>query len=181
MINYFFRQKKVLIRVLALSLFTVIISYILLPYFLVRIKTLPFTFEDFGSLGLRVKLTEEAVSIVQKNPLFGVGLNRSLEYYALNPKTDIFSGREPDAFFKIHNTFLEIAAETGIPGLLFFMGFILMIDEHAVRHGFSKKTNIIGFSAMLGLSGLLIISYVNPFFHTSQMRILILLSVMITV
>ena len=170
-----FRKKFHLNRKAVIYLSTVlIIIYLLFPYILLRFKTIPASLDEFGSLGTRVKLDQEAIALIKKNPLVGTGLNKSLESYIRQPSTNIFENNPPGIFYKIHNTFLEITAETGIPGLLLFVLFLVSV----IRSGsaiFSAKAAL-PTAAYYGLLSLIIISYVNPFFHTSVLKWLFLLS-----
>ncbi len=152
-----------------------IIFIILTPYFNMRLNSLPQAFEEWGSFGVREKLIQEGISLVTQYPIEGVGLYRSIEEYANNPVTDLFERIPVGRSYGIHNTPLEIAAEIGIPGLLFFILFLLYVFRHYLK---SKKTYLKN-AAFFGLLGLLGISMFNPFFHTSQFRILFLLSAII--
>lgn len=150
------------------------ILYIMfLPFFLIRFKTTPFSLTEFGSLGMRIKLTDEAVNLIVRSPILGIGLNRSLEMIIQNPITNIFDTVPIGSFYKIHNTYLEIAAESGLPGLLFYILFLLSLL-------FSKRSEKIKSkywnAALLGFSGLLILFYFNPFFHTPLWRVMLLLA-----
>jgi len=144
-----------------------------------RFKTIPASLDEFGSLGTRVKLDQEAISLIKKNPLTGIGLNRSLESYIKEPVTNIFAKNPPGIFYKIHNTFLEITAETGLPGLLLFSLFLVSV----IRSGsgaFSAKAAL-RTAAYYGLLTLIIVSYVNPFFHSSVLKWLFLLSAILLI
>jgi len=92
--------------------------------------------------------------------------------------TNIFESEQPGAFYKIHNTFLEIASETGLPGLLLFLLFLGSVVRNMQKR---TETDDIGLAVYAGLLGLIVISYVNPFFHTGQMKTLFLLIVMLLV
>lgn len=148
---------------------------ILTPYLNARLNSFPQAFEEYGSFGVRTKLLEEGISLVSQYPLTGVGLYRSIEEYANNPVTDLFERVPVGRFYGIHNTPLEIASEIGIPGLLFFVFFILFVFQHYLK---SKRTYLKN-AAFFGLLGLLGISMFNPFFHTSQFRIFFLLAAII--
>lgn len=69
----------------------------------------------------------EAIDVIKRNPL-GVGLNNYQEY------TIKHKIRYKTAGSSVHNVFLHVTAETGIPGLfayLFFLGTILFKVRHA--------------------------------------------------
>ncbi|KKS98412.1 MAG: hypothetical protein UV73_C0002G0126 [Candidatus Gottesmanbacteria bacterium GW2011_GWA2_43_14] len=176
---YWFKKKAWLNKKVLISAVALFFSlYILSPYFFSRVNTSPVSLDEFGSMGIRVKLDIEAFNLISKNYIFGTGLNRSLETYALYPVTNIFESEQPGAFYKIHNTFLEIASETGLPGLLLFLLFLGSVVRNMQKR---TETDDIGLAVYAGLLGLIVISYVNPFFHTGQMKTLFLLIVMLLV
>lgn len=155
-------------------IFTLIFIY-LTPYLNARLNTLPYAFEERSSWGIRMKLLEEGMSLVTQYPLTGVGLNRSVQVYAESPVTDIVEITGGRKFYKIHNLFLEIAAEIGIPGLIFFVGFLLLV----LKRYFTEKLVYPKNAAFFGLVGLIAISMFNPFFHASQFRYFFLLAAII--
>lgn len=171
--NNFVYSKKIIIPILLLFLILLV-----LPYLLIRIATLRNSILEFGSLGTRVKMSKEALNLISKYPIFGVGLNRSLEYYSQNPVTNIFTKQIPGAFYKLHNTFLEISTESGLVGLIVFISFIVNV---IFKKSNSEIDNYTWISALIGFSGLLVLSYVNPFFHTPIFRLLIFLAAIMLV
>ena len=64
-----------------------------------------------------------ALNIIQQNPLFGTGLNTYSEVMHHYDPKHLIGGFE----FPVHNMYLFIAAEIGIPGLLFFLLFLSAI------------------------------------------------------
>ena len=170
-----FAGKKYIIPAFLILLLFLFLIY---PGFIIRLRSTAESLDEFGSLGMRIKLTQEGFNLLMKNPFFGVGLDRSLEFYAKSPVTDLFKNNPPGPFYKIHNTFLEIASETGLGGLLFFTLFLYLI----LVSSFKKESNIlIKQASMLGLSGLIIVSYLNPFLHSLQLSVIFLLSTIILV
>ncbi len=172
---------KIKIRKINLSVFSVFVVLFffifitMFPYLAVRLQSFSLAFEEGGSMNIRLKLYQEALSMILQYPIFGVGLNRSLETYALNPSTNITRFIYPSGFYRIHNTFLEIASETGIIGSIFFIAFIFLVLKKAYsdRHTDYKKASLIGLLSLIG------ISFFNPFFHFSQFRLFFLLSALI--
>lgn len=78
-----------------------------------------FSIFDLGegsNLG-RIKIWDEAVRIIYENPVSGVGLGNYSSY--VRPEAGY---REP---IYAHNTYLDIASEIGIPGLMVWLGIIL--------------------------------------------------------
>lgn len=157
---------------------------IVLPYVFLRLNTVPEAFGDSGSMTTRFKLAEEAFSLISQYPLTGVGLNRSLEFYAANPVTDIFKNMKPSSFYKIHNLMLEIASETGIIGLMFFLLFVFSItkkylhDRNKIEFLWVKNFRK---ACFYGFILWLVFASFNPFLHTSQMRYFVLLSALLMV
>ncbi|OGG26953.1 hypothetical protein A2960_02290 [Candidatus Gottesmanbacteria bacterium RIFCSPLOWO2_01_FULL_39_12b] len=179
MIISLYNQKKYVTRKIVALLLTAPFGLILFlfPFFQTRLATFPQAFEETGSVGIRVKLLEEGLNLISQYPITGVGLNRSAEVYFTSPFTDFVKRIKPDSFYKIHNTFVEIASEVGIPGLIFFIIFLYSIFRHyqnTSRTYFQK-------AAVYGLMGLTGISMLNPFFHTSQFPLFFLLSAFILV
>ncbi len=167
-----------------LSLKTIFIVFVLAvgvliflqPYISKRMQSVSLALSEFGSWGVRIKLTQEALSIISQYPLTGVGLNRSVEAYVASPVTDIVEVLGNYKYYKIHNTFLEIAAESGIPGFILFSLFLVFVFKHYFQ--LKNKSNFQK-AAFYGLIGLIGMSMFNPFFHSSQFRLFFLLSAVI--
>jgi O-antigen ligase len=70
--------------------------------------------EDIGSVEIRYALWVAAVKMIKAYPLFGVGLGN---FMTLAPAYS--GGKVPEAI--ACNTFLEVAAEMGVPALLIFI------------------------------------------------------------
>ena len=153
----------------------IVTFFILVPSIIIRLNSTPQALEERGSMDVRFKLYEEAFSIISQYPLTGVGLNRSVETYVSNPVTNLLDMVGNIRFYKIHNVFLEIAAETGIPGATIFILFLGSV----IWNYFKREKNYYRNAAFLGLIGLIGISMLNPFFHSSQFRLFFLLSAII--
>jgi O-antigen ligase len=83
------------------------------------------TESDNQSTHSRVLLAEQALLIVERNPIQGVGLG-AYNYAAHRNMPESFSSIEPafrDNLLKglVHNKYLLVAAETGLVGLLLFL------------------------------------------------------------
>ncbi|OGF99135.1 hypothetical protein A2Y99_02885 [Candidatus Gottesmanbacteria bacterium RBG_13_37_7] len=155
----------------------VLVFIILSPYLSTRFRSIPLAFEEGGSMNIRLKLYQEALSMIVQFPVFGVGINRSLETYAAYPSSNIMRFIYPSGFYRIHNTFLEIVSETGIVGLIFFMVLLFLVIKKAYidRHLDFQKASLIGLFSLIGIASF------NPFFHFSQFRLFFLLSALILV
>ncbi|MDP8923312.1 MAG: O-antigen ligase family protein [Chloroflexota bacterium] len=79
--------------------------------------------DDQGSAHSRIPLMALAFRIIQDHPLLGIGANNfapvMLDYVTLN-----FSEYGGDWLFVVHNKYLLVWAETGLVGLLAFVGFL---------------------------------------------------------
>ncbi len=108
---------------LSLILTTVLLMFLMLPYFFVRIGSVSQTFSAEGSGTYRIQLTEYALRIMEKKPLLGVGLNLSPYYLATAFTTEDYfiDPAHP------HNIFIQLLAETGISGTILFLLFIYLI------------------------------------------------------
>lgn len=176
------RQQRISLLSIACILF--ILAAILFPSIALRIQTVSEAFEEGGSMSVRFKLFHEAINLMTTYPFTGVGLNRSLEFYAYQPITNIFDTITPTSFYKIHNLFLEIGSEVGLPGLVAFILFIGSIVMNAwVKRNESGRHDVITLrqAAVYGIFMWLAIASLNPFFHTSQMKVLILLTAIVMI
>lgn len=68
----------------------------------------------------RLTMVKNALSLIAQNPLFGVGINNSIENFQR-----IFTRDNIFYFQPVHNVILFIASEAGLVGLLFFLWFIV--------------------------------------------------------
>jgi hypothetical protein len=83
-----------------------------------------------GSISNRVPLMEKGLKMTLANPVLGVGLNNSTAVKKQQFKDDV----QGEYKFPIHNHYIVLAAELGIPGLLFFLGFLGLAIRQAVRN-----------------------------------------------
>lgn len=89
------------------------------------------TEEDYGTAEIRYPLMEVAMNMIRDNPWFGVGINHYTKYM-----------REYDRTFDqisfifnapVHNTFLLIAAETGVFGLIIASAILIWVEVYALQ------------------------------------------------
>ncbi len=114
-----------------------------------------------GSNAGRIKIWEESLPIIANNPFFGVGLgNYPL---AIKPSANY---REP---IYAHNTYLDIASETGILNALFWILIIFISLANYVKK-YKKDDEII----YLGLSSGLVVFAIHSFFETAIFSVHIL-------
>lgn len=88
-----------------------------------RLETLT-RLQGDDSLNERIRYSLHALSSIKKNPILGIGIGNwelvSIDY----DKEDIVSYVVP---YHVHNDYLELIAETGIPGFLLYYGAIFIV------------------------------------------------------
>ena len=98
----------------------------------------------------RIELFGTALRLIQDHPWLGVGQRVSLEA----PRYRGTFGFPDWMYLHMHNNFLQIAAERGIPGLLLWLWFMAQLGWQAFRlfcaSGGSGET---GFAAAAALGG----------------------------
>jgi len=169
-----FLKRKNYVSILSYILVILIIS----PLFFIRLESVPEAFEEFGSVAVRKKTMQEAFAIITNNQLFGIGLNRSLETYVTSPTTDLFSNIKPNSFYKIHNTFLEMASEIGLPGILIFLLFLFFIWRYYKKNNVNE---LLQKAAWIGLLEFVGMSMFNPFFHAFAFRFFFLFAALVLI
>jgi O-antigen ligase len=93
------------------------------------------TGDDRGSTESRVELIQVAQAIIADNPLLGVGLSGYETVMTRYDETPGFITQHFD--WPVHNIYLQIAAETGLPGLFFFLALTVL----ALRRGWLTLRN----------------------------------------
>jgi hypothetical protein len=99
-------------KLLTIVVICLIVGTALIPIFYQYMMTRP------EAAFARFHLMKVALSMIQEHPVMGVGLNNHL---IVAPEFD------PDTYLlamPTHNHYLIVASEIGIPGLVFFLGFI---------------------------------------------------------
>lgn len=80
-------------------------------------------FKPSGGIETRARLVKESINLIREKPLFGAGLGLSpLAMLKLNPRGIIST--YPSV---VHNFYLLTASESGLPALLFFIGFLISL------------------------------------------------------
>jgi O-antigen ligase len=106
--------------------------------------------EDYGAARARVPMTMVALNIIGHHPWLGAGLGN---YTFAAPDYDISrEGISYDFPRPVHNEFLLIAAEQGLPVLVLFLGILLYIFGQLLRLSRSRDDPIIPYVA-IGLFG----------------------------
>lgn len=89
----------------------------------------------------RLLMINIALQILQSHPILGVGLF-NYQFHSFS----IFSFWQP-----VHNTYLRLACETGLPGLFFYLWFLLLLFKDLLT-AFKFNDKLLSFVA-LGLIG----------------------------
>ncbi len=116
---------------------------------------------DREAAEVRIPLMEVAMEMIQTHPLQGVGLNhytREMEPYDRTHYLVASNYNEP-----VHNTFLLVAAETGLPAMLQLCIFVLLILKGSYRvavHG-EGIASVIGLGMLCSLLSWFIHNQVN--------------------
>lgn len=98
--------------------------------------------DDDNSTLSRIPQWQMALSMIKSNPIFGVGMNNYnmvthlYETYVVNTDTHgrvfLYQGRP-------HNIFIGVAAEMGIPGLLWMTAFFIATSRRGLKEIFATK------------------------------------------
>ena len=127
-----------------------------------------FTHSDYKSSASRMPLNLAALSVVEKYPLAGVGLNNFAERFKVEDTTGhsrIFVNYQQ----LVHNMYLWIATEAGLIGLVGFMGLfvtsILVALRVAPRAPPVPRAMLVGVAA--GLLAHLMHGFFDPGFRVS--------------
>ncbi len=119
-------------------------------------------FDDYGAARSRIPLMKVAFNIIRNHPFLGVGINNYAE--VMHGFDNTFEGISAALLNVVHNSYLLIASEIGMGGLLVFLLFIFEIFRTAWRV-LSCDDNIlkcIVVGIMAGFSSLLIQITVMP-------------------
>ncbi len=162
MIWYRRQGKSPIVALFFLTIFvTVLFSTLLAASDTFRTRL---TSDDRGAALVRVPLMEVAQEMIQAKPLEGVGLANYTREMLFYDRTTI----NVAAFYDqpVHNTFLLIAAETGLPSAILFI-FLLLIalrTAYVLTLSQSEEAAALGFGVMASLTAWFIHNQVN---HTS--------------
>ncbi len=120
-----------------------IVSILIIVLIIANWNILEYRF-DRGSDGThRMTMIRIAINILSENPIFGVGLfNYQFHSY------DLFKFWHP-----VHNTYLRLACETGIFGLILFLWFVYYALREAYR-GTKIKDQFLSATALGAFGGL---------------------------
>jgi putative inorganic carbon (hco3(-)) transporter len=107
--------------------------------------------DDYGTAALRGPMSQVALNVIANNPLLGVGLNH---YTAVSNQYDLSTAGVSYAFPRpVHNEFLLIGAEQGIPALILFLVILAQMLIYLYRIVTSPRTPRLASYAALGFFG----------------------------
>lgn len=101
---------------------------------------------DYGTAMTRVPLAQVALKMIQDNPWLGVGLtNYTLIFHRYDTTAEAITYTFPAP---VHNEFLLIGAEQGLPALVLFLGLFVVILHLLVRTATKRGDPLIPFVAI---------------------------------
>jgi O-antigen ligase len=107
---------------LSTRILLIIVAMAALILFLFREPILDRLFgDDAGAADSRTMLARQALMVIEANPVLGVGANN----YATWAEQHIIPDLDDHDIRTVHNKYLLVWAETGIVGLVAFLGFLL--------------------------------------------------------
>lgn len=112
-------------KIFALGVILITSSLIFIPSVVNQRFISIFNFNEGSNKG-RIETWKQALRVIEKNPYIGVGVGN----YPLEIKATA-DYREP---IYAHNTYLDIAAETGILNAFFWLGFLLLTINGLYRN-----------------------------------------------
>lgn len=164
-------QKKRLAALLAVAVVSAGLLAAFAAYSGTGGRTLEAVSERFGSLFAGKTLTESsslddraiensyAIRQIESHPVLGIGLG--------NDYRPEIPGLENNLTFYVHNVYLWITTDMGLPGLLLFLWFYIGFLWRAFRHRNNieddyLRSAVVGF--MLSGAGIALMAFVNPVF-----------------
>ena len=117
-----------------------------------------------GSIPIRFHLWKESLRIVKDYPLAGCGLN-TYAIVAKNYKSFSLGGVYP------HNSYLQMAAETGLSGLFAFFWFLFNFFKIGLRH-FKKSKNYLVLGLLSGILAFLVHAFFDTHLYSLQLVVL---------
>ncbi|MDD5560572.1 MAG: O-antigen ligase family protein [Candidatus Omnitrophica bacterium] len=116
------------------------------------------------STSARVMLWKESVRIIRDYPLFGCGLNT---YSIVAKKYKSFEG----GGVYPHNSYLQKAAETGLPGLLAFLFVLYSFFRMGLRY-LNQKKDYLALGFLSGILAFLAHAFFDTHFYSLQLVVL---------
>lgn len=121
-------------------------------------------FETGSDPKYRVKMIEMAIPMMLDNPIFGVGLF-NYEFHSM---------AEFRFWHPVHNDYLRLGAETGVPGLLLFLLILLLPLRQAIKmlNCRDKFLFAVSLGAMCGMVAMMVAINFGPEYQNYRVKIL---------
>lgn len=151
-----YHKKKKLLKIFSLKEITLffILTLPLIIYSYPRISGVSNIFQEGGGLNVRLKQTNEILKLISKSPFFGVGTGMSVVSAINNNPKGVFASFPRE----IHNYYLLIAAENGLPYLFLFILFLFFSFKKLINN-----KNDLAFVSFVSLISILFIGLFQPF------------------
>lgn len=136
-----------------------------------RISQSTYSFEDQASFSTRIELVKEWLSLILLHPLLGVGPGMSvMEVFYQSTSFIIKSFPE-----NVHNTYLLMASETGLAGLVSYAVLVVYMLKRTLAAAVSGQgaVRLASVGILAGFSGMLINMLFQPY---QQLGIIILVT-----
>ncbi len=122
-----------------------------------RVSSISIDRED-ESIDERLRFYSAAIKSISKNPFLGIGIGNwkieTIRYYAKN----LVAYRVPN---HAHNDFLQVAAESGILALIFYLGFIIYPYIFYLKNNIYKESDHVFYLILIMISVYIIDSMLN--------------------
>ena len=121
-------------------------------------------FETGSDPKYRIRMIEIALPMIEENPLLGVGLY-NYEFHSMSQ----FRFWHP-----VHNDYLRLAAETGIPGFILFLGIIFFSLRQCVRMQANRDRFLfaLALGSFCGMMALLVAISFGPEYQNYRVKML---------
>ena len=114
----------------------------------------------------RFYLWDRALQVIRAKPLGGTGINTYAAAHAVYDKRQNWRVQN----YYAHNGYLQMAAEVGIPTLIFFLGFLVVYFRRGLWsiHRSSGPNKIVAAGLLLGILNFTIFAAVDTVLHSPQ-------------
>ncbi len=178
------RKTKTSFKKIIISLFVFLLSYTATNQLmssnksnvvLDRISSINLNNND-ESINQRLRYYSAALKSIRMNPILGVGVGN---WKFISIKYDSKKMSEYTVPYYVHNDFLQIAAEIGLLGILFFLYFIFNPFLLLMKKIYSSKENLVDLMIFLMISVYIIDSLLNFPINRPISHILFLLLIVV--
>ncbi len=125
--------------------------------------TIMYRFEHGADGRFRSRMIDIAIPIIKDNVFLGVGLN-NYQWHSF----DQFNFWHP-----VHNEFLRLAAEIGVPGAVFFTALLLVFLKEAYKNSLVKDSfiNAVGIGVFCGLIAFIVAINIGPEYQHYRIKL----------